>query len=99
MDLTFLFPCLNESETLEFCIAEVKKSLEGSSIEFEIVVADNGSTDESREIARANGARVVDVSKKGYGAALRGGFEAAAGRYVMFADADATYMLEHSLEL
>jgi glycosyltransferase involved in cell wall biosynthesis len=99
MDLTFLFPCLNESETLAYCIAEVRESLEGSSIEYEIVVADNGSTDESRQIARANGARVVDVSEKGYGAALRGGFEAAAGRYVMFADADATYMLEHSLEL
>ena len=99
MDLTFLFPCLNESETLAFCIAEVRKSLENSSIEYEIVVSDNGSTDESRNIARANGARVVDVSEKGYGAALRGGFEAAAGRYVMFADADATYMLEHSLEL
>lgn len=99
MDLTFLFPCLNESQTLEFCIAEVKNSLEGSSIEYEIVVADNGSSDDSREIARANGARLVEVGEKGYGAALRGGFEAAAGRYVMFADADATYMLEHSLGL
>lgn len=99
MDLTFLFPCLNEAKTLAFCIAEVRKSLEGGDFEFEILVADNGSTDESREIARANGARVVEVSEKGYGAALRGGFEAAAGRYVMFADADATYMLEHSLGL
>lgn len=99
MDLTFLFPCLNESETLAFCISQAKKSLEGGSIEFEILVADNGSTDDSREIAIANGARVVNVSEKGYGAALRGGFEAAKGRYVMFADADATYMLEHSLEL
>lgn len=99
MDLTFLFPCLNESETLEICINQVKKSLEGGSFEYEILVADNGSTDDSREIARANGARVVEVSEKGYGAALRGGFEAAAGRYVMFADADATYMLEHCLEL
>jgi len=100
MDLTFLFPCLNEAETLEFCINEAKKSLQGDpSIKFEILIADNGSTDESREIARANGARVVEVSDKGYGAALRGGFEAAEGRYVMFADADATYMLEHSLDL
>lgn len=99
MDLTFLFPCLNESQTLAFCISEAKKSLEGGSIEFEILVADNGSTDDSREIAIANGARVVNVSDKGYGAALRGGFEAAKGRYVMFADADATYMLEHSLKL
>ncbi|WAC19633.1 glycosyltransferase family 2 protein [Luteolibacter sp. SL250] len=100
MDLTFLFPCLNEAETLAYCINEVRKSLEvDESISFEILVADNGSTDESREIARANGARVVEVGEKGYGAALRGGFEAAEGRYVMFADADATYMLEHSLEL
>lgn len=99
MDLTFLFPCLNESKTLAFCIDEVKKSLDGGSFEYEILVADNGSTDDSREIARANGARVVDVKDKGYGAALRGGFEAAEGRYVMFADADATYMLNNSLEL
>jgi glycosyltransferase involved in cell wall biosynthesis len=99
MDLTFLFPCLNESKTLAFCIDEAKKSLDGGSFEYEILVADNGSTDDSREIARANGARVVDVKDKGYGAALRGGFEAAEGRYVMFADADATYMLDNSLEL
>lgn len=99
MDLTFLFPCLNESKTLAFCIAEAKKSLDGGDFEYEILVADNGSTDDSREIARANGARVVDVKDKGYGAALRGGFEAAEGRYVMFADADATYMLDNSLEL
>jgi glycosyltransferase involved in cell wall biosynthesis len=100
MDLTFLFPCLNEAETLAHCINEVRKSLKvDESITFEILVADNGSTDESREIAQANGARVVEVSEKGYGAALRGGFEAADGRYVMFADADATYMLEHSLDL
>lgn len=99
MNLTFLFPCLNESETLAFCIDEVKKSLQGSSVEYEILVADNGSTDDSREIARAHGARVVEVSEKGYGAALQGGFAAAEGEYVMFADADATYMLEHSLDL
>ncbi len=100
MDLTFLFPCLNEERQIADCIQRVRRSLDAdSSLEFEIVVADNGSTDRSREIAAELGARVVPVSQRGYGAALRGGIEAAAGRYVMFADADSTYLYEHALDL
>lgn len=99
MNLTLLFPCLNESTTLAQCIGAAKASLDGANIDYEIVVADNGSTDGSQEIAKEHGARVVNVSQRGYGAALRGGFEAAKGRYVMFADADSTYLLEHCRDL
>lgn len=100
MDLTFVFPCLNEHRTIAGCIDAVRKSLEADpALKFEIVVADNGSTDGSREIAAEHGARVVPVPTRGYGAALRGGIEAAYGKYVMFADADGTYCYEHSLPL
>lgn len=101
MDLTFVFPCLNEERTIVACIEAVKASLEAAKgeVEYEIVVADNGSTDRSAELAREAGARVVPVSERGYGAALRGGIGAAGGRYVMFADADTTYLYEDALAL
>jgi glycosyltransferase involved in cell wall biosynthesis len=100
MDLTFVFPCLNESRTIALCIDAVRKSLEADpALKYEIVVADNGSTDDSRQIATDRGARVVPVPTRGYGAALRGGIDAAEGKYVMFADADGTYFYENSLEL
>ncbi len=100
MDLTFVFPCLNESRTIALCINAVRASLQADpALKYEIVVADNGSTDDSRQIATDLGARVVPVSQRGYGAALRGGVDAAEGKYVMFADADGTYCYEHSLEL
>lgn len=100
MDLTFVFPCLNESRTIALCIDAVKAALQADpALKYEIVVADNGSTDDSRQIATAHGARVVPVPQRGYGAALRGGIEAAEGKYVMFADADGTYCYEHALEL
>lgn len=70
MQLTFVFPCLNEEATLEDCIRAVRRSLDsGAPIEYEIVVADNGSTDRSAEIAESLGARVVPVCQRGYGAA------------------------------
>lgn len=100
MDLTFVFPCLNEERSLATCIEGVRKSLsQDPNLKYEILVADNGSKDRSREIAAECGARVVPVSTRGYGAALKGGIEAAQGEYVMFADADATYMYEHALPL
>lgn len=101
MDLTFVFPCLDEEETIRSCIRAVRESLDQGSDRFtyEIVVADNGSTDRSAEIALEEGARVVPVETRGYGAALRGGIEAAEGRYVMFADADMTYRYEDALPL
>jgi len=100
MHLSFVFPCLNEERTLAHCIRNVRLSLEAdSSINYEIVVADNGSNDASCTIAEQEGARIVHVSRKGYGAALLGGIAAANGEYVIFADADATYCYEHTIDL
>lgn len=91
IELSIIMPCLNEAETLAICINKARGFLERAGISGEVVIADNGSTDGSPEIARANGARVVAVAEKGYGSALRGGIEAARGRYVIMGDADDSY--------
>lgn len=91
LELTILMPCLNEAETLEVCISKALGYLERSGVVGEVLIADNGSTDGSQEIARSLGARVVDVPEKGYGAALLGGIEAARGQYVIMGDADDSY--------
>lgn len=95
VELTILMPCLNEAETLEICIKKAKKSLEDNKISGEIIIADNGSIDGSQEIARKNGARVVDIPVKGYGAALIGGCNAAKGKYVIMGDADDSYAFDN----
>jgi glycosyltransferase involved in cell wall biosynthesis len=95
LDLTILMPCLNEAETLAFCVRQAHQAIREAGIRGEVVVADNGSNDGSQEIARSEGARVLDVPVRGYGAALTAGIEAANGRYVMMADADASYHFEH----
>lgn len=92
--LTFVFPCLNEERTLGDCIRRVREGLHNRVPEYEIVVADNGSTDRSREIAAELGCRVVPVAERGYGAALKAGIEAARGSHVIFADSDSTYLYE-----
>lgn len=84
-------PCLNEAETLAACIVKAKGFLAKARIVGEVIVADNGSTDGSQDIARRLGARVVDIPRRGYGAALSGGIEAARGKYVIMADADDSY--------
>ncbi len=84
-------PCLDEAETLALCITKARSFLDRTGIAGEILIADNGSTDGSREIAIANGARVVPVPERGYGAALGGGITAARGRFVIMADADDSY--------
>ena len=91
MELTILMPCLNEALTVETCIRKALAYLEKRSIAGEVLVADNGSTDGSQRLAAAAGARVIEVAKKGYGAALIGGIQAAGGRYVIMADADDSY--------
>lgn len=91
VELTILMPCLNEAETLAACILKAKGFLARSGISGEVLVADNGSTDGSQGIARSFGARVVDVERKGYGAALLGGIDSARGRYVVMGDADGSY--------
>lgn len=91
MELTILMPCLNESRTLKTCIDKAMKFLNDNNIDGEILIADNGSTDGSQDIAKNAGARVVDISEKGYGAALIGGCNAAFGKYVVMGDSDDSY--------
>ncbi len=91
VELTILMPCLNEAETLATCIRKARQALEAHGISGEIVVADNGSEDGSKEIAVREGARVVDIERKGYGSALLGGIRAARGRFVIMGDADDSY--------
>jgi glycosyltransferase involved in cell wall biosynthesis len=95
LELTVLMPCLNEAETLQVCIEKALNFLSRAGVAGEVVVADNGSTDGSQEIALAAGARVVAVPVKGYGSALSAGIEAAEGRYVIMGDADDSYDFAH----
>ena len=90
-ELSIVMPCLNEAETLAVCIRKALKSFADCNIAGEVVIADNGSTDGSQEIAIREGARVVPVAQKGYGNALRGGIEAAAGKWIIMGDADDSY--------
>ena len=91
MELTILMPCLNEALTLATCINKAKTFLETNNIDGEILIADNGSTDGSQDIAKELGARVVDIQEKGYGAALIGGCNNALGKYVIMGDSDDSY--------
>lgn len=91
IELSVVLPCLNEADTLAVCIEQARRGLSENNIEGEIIVADNGSTDGSIEIAENLGARVVHVKDKGYGNALMGGIEAARSQYVLMGDADASY--------
>jgi hypothetical protein len=89
--VSFVLPCLDEAETLEACLEGVRRTIRAHDLDAEIIVADNGSRDASVEIATRCGARVVHVAARGYGAALRGGFAAARGRYLVMGDADQSY--------
>jgi glycosyltransferase involved in cell wall biosynthesis len=91
IELSIVMPCLNEAETLTVCVEKAMSFLARAGIKGEVLVADNGSTDGSQEIAARMGARVVNVPDKGYGSALRGGIEQAAGRYIIMGDADDSY--------
>ena len=89
--VTILMPCLNEAETLEVCINKAWKGLRDAGIIGEVVIADNGSTDGSIQIAESLGARVVHVLEKGYGCALRGGIEASQAPWIIMGDSDDSY--------
>jgi glycosyltransferase involved in cell wall biosynthesis len=91
LELTILMPCLNEAETVGVCVSKACSFLERAGIAGEVLVADNGSTDGSQELAGIAGARVVRIERKGYGSALLGGIEAARGRYIIMADSDDSY--------
>ena len=77
VEFTILMPCLNEEKTVGYCIREAKSAIRHYGISAEILIADNGSSDASKEIAKKNGARVIEVQKKGYGNAVIGGIRAA----------------------
>ena len=91
VEVSVVMPCLNEADTLATCIEKAQRALREAGIEGEIIIADNGSTDRSPEIARNLGARVIHVEEKGYGNALMGGINAARGSYIIMGDADDSY--------
>lgn len=91
LELSIIMPCLNEAETLAICIEKAQWYLNQYHIQGEVLIADNGSTDGSQDIAEKMGARLVHVPEKGYGSALMGGILAARGEFVIMADADDSY--------
>src|SRR5579884_3760463 len=91
VELSVVMPCLNERLTLGACITKAQESMKRLGVKGEVVIADNGSTDGSQEIAMNLGARVVPVRTRGYGSALRGGIAAARGEYIIMGDADDSY--------
>src|SRR5207253_4950303 len=84
-------PCLNEAATVETCIAKARGFLDRARIDGEVLIADNGSSDGSQKLAERAGARVIEVARRGYGAALSGGIAAARGRSIIMGDADDSY--------
>lgn len=93
IELSIVLPCLNEERTVGICVSKAVGFLKRHKIKGEVVLADNGSVDRSVAIASKNGARIVHVQDKGYGSALRGGFQAARGKYIIMADSDDSYDL------
>jgi len=94
-ELSIVLPCLNEEQTVGACVVKAMKFLQKYKIKGEVIIADNGSTDNSVKIATRHGATVTQIEQKGYGSALRGGFDKAAGKYIIMADADDSYDLEN----
>jgi glycosyltransferase involved in cell wall biosynthesis len=91
LQLSVVMPCLNESLTIGSCVKKALDAIDRLGVRGEVIVADNGSTDGSQAIATELGARVVPISARGYGSALRGGIAAARGRYIIMGDSDASY--------
>ena len=91
LELSIIMPCLNEAETLAVCVEKAAGFLSRHNVHGEVIVADNGSSDGSQKIAESKGARVVTVSRRGYGSAILGGIQAARGKYVIIGDADDSY--------
>jgi glycosyltransferase involved in cell wall biosynthesis len=95
IELSVIMPCLNEEETLATCIRKAQRAIADAHIAGEVIVADNGSTDRSIEIAEQLGARLVRVNAKGYGNALMGGIAASRGKFIVMGDADDSYDFGH----
>src|SRR5208283_1420637 len=81
-EVSVVIPCLNEANSLAFCIDKALAAFRTSGVRGEVVVSDNGSTDGSTEIAREHGARVVHAEVRGYGNALRKGIAEARGKFI-----------------
>jgi glycosyltransferase involved in cell wall biosynthesis len=96
VELSIVMPCLNEQETVAACVRKAIASLRAAGIAGEVIVADNGSTDDSVQLAQIEGARVVNIEQKGYGNALKGGILASRGEYVLMADSDDSYDFGHA---
>ena len=90
-ELSVVMPCLDEEDTIGICVEKANKAMKEANIDGEVIVADNGSQDESRKIATSLGARVIDVPDRGYGAALMGGIEATHGEFILMGDCDDSY--------
>jgi glycosyltransferase involved in cell wall biosynthesis len=103
ISVAFVLPCLNEARTIEWCVERALKALnlveQKYGLTGEVIVADNGSTDGSQELAEAAGARVVSVPQKGYGAALMGGFRDARAQYLVMGDSDCSYDFVEALPM
>ena len=98
IEYSIILPCLNEEKTLGICIRKIHQFFSNTGLTYEIIVADNGSTDNSALVAKNNRADVIQVSQKGYGSALRHGIEHCNGKYIIMGDADDSYnFLELSL--
>ena len=95
IELSIVLPCLNEERTVGVCVSKAVNFLKQYGVSGEVILADNGSTDGSVEIASKAGAVITHVEQKGYGMALRGGFESARGKYIIMADSDDSYDLEN----
>jgi glycosyltransferase involved in cell wall biosynthesis len=91
VEVSVVIPCLNEANSLAFCVDKAVNAFRASCLSGEVIVADNGSTDGSIQIAEEHGARVVHVTERGYGAALRSGIAAARGPFIIMGDADDSY--------
>ena len=94
IELSIVIPCLNEADTLAECVEKAQRTINENRIAAEVIVADNGSTDGSQDIATRLGARIVHVPERGYGSALMGGIAAARGRFILMGDADGSYDFE-----
>jgi glycosyl transferase family 2 len=91
VEVSVVIPCLNEANSLAFCVDKAVNAFRASGLTGEVIVADNGSTDGSIQIAEEHGARVVHVPKRGYGSALQAGIAAARGPLIIMGDADDSY--------
>lgn len=98
-ELSVIMPCLNEENTVGYCVDEAIQFMEKNHISGEVLVVDNGSEDASAMVAQKHGARVIEEQKKGYGRAIRTGIAHSGGKVLIIGDADTTYDFGHMEEL